>query len=356
MNFFGRGVSAFFNQFFKWLFWNKKGQKLLFSILIVVIFFVFIKCGEVAAVEEVTDINYEVKSYYDGVINDAILRLWNYYKDSENTTLPASFKNYITNGAGTYVPYFYYGDISGSSYNNARPQQSRFLNIILVWRGGFNNFTTTSNDYLGVTGQTMYQNTSSTPYLCLRFDLHSYYSYSNQTGTYVPQFAFTYTNENWTTFIQALSNNDIETITSLLEDIKDSNANIEQALTNTEPTSTTDSFVDVDSSSVDDLSSASVDNVFSTMTTGFANKFTNYDLSTVNSFVWNLNGTRITFYSDTLYKMIQGTFFETLLSMLWYYIFGHYAFVWLSNIIHKIKDGSILDGLEVNEVITKEML
>lgn len=341
MYFFGRGISAFFNQFFKWLFWNKTGQKVLFTIVIFAIFVAFIRLGEVAAVEEVTDLNYEVKSYYDGVVNEAILRLYRNWDNLSDTQ-----KNYFL---GSNNIYFYFGSANGSSYNNAKPVANSGMHFVLISKNTplTSLATATAYDYMGVTGYTMYYFDSARNI----FDLSAsgVISSPGSNNTYVPLFVFTYVNDNWVRFIQDVQNNNEEDMIALLTEINEN-------LSNTTPTSDTDSFVEVDSSAVDDVSSASVDNVFSSMTTGFANKFTNYDLSTVNSFVWNLNGTRITFYSDTLYKMIRGTFFETLLSMLWYYIFGHYAFVWLSNIIHKIKDGSILDGLEVNEVITKEML
>lgn len=346
MYYFGRIIGAFFNQFFRWLFWNKTGQKFLFSILIVFIFFCFIKLGEVSAVEEVTDINYEVRSYYDSVCNDAISRIesnWNNISDN--------LKNIILNDA-TYKLYFYYGSLDGSSYENARPLTSNNLNIIY-----FNNNlspasqTLLNYDYLGVTGYTMYKISNRSTYT-----LTGTTSNSSVNNVSVPLFVFTYKNANWTDYILAKKNNDIETITALLEDIKESNANIEDALTNTEATSETDSFVNVDTSSTDSISSTAVDNVASSVLSNLENKVNNYNPSTDYSFVWNIMGTTITFHSNMIYNLIKDTFLYDLIQMLWYFITGHYAFAFLSNLIHSIKDGSILDGFHPNEVISKEVL
>lgn len=191
----------------------------------------------------------------------------------------------INNG---YNIYLCYGQVNGGSYLNSYPASKTYLTCIVFNGSSFQqNASPTSADYMSITGYTIYQ--GNIPNMVYRFSSSSVTYTNNSSSTiYLPLQLNNYFTANFSDFISAYNSGDTQTIIELLDSINES-------LSNTEPTSTTDSFVEVDSSAVDDISSASVDNVFSTMTTGFANKFTNYDLSTVNSFVWNLNGTRITF-------------------------------------------------------------
>lgn len=340
MFYLGRLISAFFNQLFRWLFWNKTGQKVLFTIVIFAIAVCFIKLGEVSAVEEVSDINYEVRSYYDGVVSNAILFIENNWD-----SLSDNQKSYFLNNQFMY--YFYYGSADGSSYNNAVPTSNATIYIARLSRSNnLTNWTITSNDYMGVTGYTMYEvsgvNRASMTY-------SNFTSFTNNNTVYIPLFVKTYTPQIWLDYVLAKNNNDIETITAILQDI-------EEDLSNITPDQESEDSVIVDSSATDSVDTSEIDSVFSSAFTSFANKFTYYDLSDADQWVITINGTRIVLRSDILYNMIHNTWFYPMLQLLWYYIFGHYAFVWLTNLIHKIKDGSILDGLEVNEVISKEML
>lgn len=337
MFYFGRLISAFFNQFFRWLFWNKTGQKVLFTIFIFVIAVCFIKLGEVSAVEEVIDINYEVKSYYDGVVNQAILRL---SKNFDN--IDSNLKQQILESTSDF--YFYYGNQDGSSLENAKPYNNGYIYIARFTRDGeLGNVLST--DYIGETSYTMYKKSL----YVWRISSNGTLSYLGSLNVSYPLFVRTYCSSNWLYFVDSIRNNDMETLTALLEDINDS-------LSNTTPDQESEDSVIVDSSATDSVDTSQVDNVFSSAFTSFANKFTYYDLSDADQWVITINGTRIVLRSNILYNMISNTWFYPMLQLLWYYIFGHYAFVWLTNLIHKIKDGSILDGLEVNEVISKEML
>lgn len=341
MYFFGRGVSAFFNQLFKWLFWNKTGQKVLFTIVIFAIAVCFMKLGEVSAVEEVSDINYEVRSYYDGVVNDVIFRLEGIWENLDNSTKERLLSN-------DYNWYFYYGNQNGSSLENAKPIMNNPLYMTFFGKNyNLGQFSLNNYDYIGVTGYSMVNVTNRSGYI-LRANQYSLSTFSSQTIS-IPLFVSTYQNINWVTYINAKRSGDTDTIIALLEDINES-------LSNTTPDQESEDSVVVDSSVADSVDSSAVDSVFSSAFTNFANKFTYYDLSDADQWVINIQGTRIVLRSDIIYNIIKNTWFYPMLQLLWYYIFGHYAFVWLTNLIHKIKDGSILDGMQMNEVISKEML
>lgn len=190
--------------------YSKKGNKILLIITIAIILICFMKLGEVAAVEEVTDVNYQVRSYYDSVCNDAISRI-----ESNWNNISENFKNILLNDA-TYKLYFYYGQLDGSSYENARPLTSNILNIIY-----FNNnlspssYTLLTTDYLGVTGYSMYKISNRSTY-----SLSGTTFNSSVNNVSVPLFVFTYKNANWTDYILAKKNNDIQTIIQIMQDIK----------------------------------------------------------------------------------------------------------------------------------------
>lgn len=342
MFYLGRLISAFFNQLFRWLFWNKTGQKVLFTIVIFAIAVCFIKLGEVSAVEEVSDINYEVRSYYDGVVNLGLLRLDNFLKNNPNSEVALNLKS------GVFNVYFYGGNLDGSSYNNARPLNLNIINVCFYNVNSNYLLNITNYDYLGVTGYPIYTIPNS-------LACYQLYSTGNVVSSQavqnfnMPLWVLSYQNARFNEYLVAYRNGDTQTIIQLLNDI-------ESDLSNTTPNQESEDFIVVDSSASDNVDTSEIDSVFSSAFSSFANKFTYYDLSDADQWVITINGTRIVLRSNILYNMIKDTWFYPMLQLLWYYIFGHYAFVWLTNLIHKIKDGSILDGLEVNEVISKEML
>lgn len=348
MYFFGRGISAFFNQLFKWLFWNKTGQKILFTIVVFTIAVCFIKLGEVSAVEVVEDVNYKVYNYYDSILEDFIFRF--NIALNNNDSLAYDILNSINNGDAIYL---FYGQTNGGSYNNSYPVSRGYLCLVV---GNNSNIiagaSATSSDYMSSVGFTQYS--SSVAHKTYRFttngtlELNGNYSNGQQT-IYFPLQLFNRKSQVFVEFINAFNNNDTETIIELL-------TSIEENLSNTTPDQESEDSVVVDSSVAESVDSSAVDSVFSSAFTNFANKFTYYDLSDADQWVINIQGTRIVLRSDIIYNIIKNTWFYPMLQLLWYYIFGHYAFVWLTNLIHKIKDGSILDGMQMNEVISKEML
>lgn len=114
----GRIVGAFFNQLFRWLFWNKTGQKILFTIVIAIILVVFFKLGEVAAVEPDNFSTYEQISF-DGTLSDTRIT---------NT-------GYLDSRSGDIVyyielnPYNYYVVTNNTSNRSFRYGFSNSLNI-----------------------------------------------------------------------------------------------------------------------------------------------------------------------------------------------------------------------------------
>lgn len=345
MYFFGRGISAFFNQLFKWLFWNKTGQKILFIIVIFTIAVCFIKLGEVSAVEEVIDTNYQIYQYYEGITNEAISMLGRLYINNPNNGI----FNVIKQDTYNNQFYFYYGNIDGSSYANGQPLNKNYLNIIEYSSSlGFTRTPTTS-DYMALTGQTLYNFTGQNVRYRRFLVPSSMVASDIITSFYIPLNLYNYKTNNWLEFEDYIRNGNEQKIVELL-------TTIEEDLSNTTPDQESEDSVVVDSSVAESVDSAAVDNVFSSAFTNFANKFTYYDLSDADQWVINIQGTRIVLRSDIIYNIIKNTWFYPMLQLLWYYIFGHYAFVWLTNLIHKIKDGSILDGMQMNEVISKEML
>lgn len=343
MYFFGRGISAFFNQLFKWLFWNKTGQKILFTIVVFAIAVCFIKLGEVSAVEDVSDINYDLYSYYEGVVNDAISRLGKIYLSNPNH----GFFNTIK-GNASYGYYFYWGSSNnGSNMANARPSNKNRLVVVEYPASNSYTKTPTTSDYASITGKTLYEFSGGQ----VRYrEIYQQFSGTDIISSFfIPNELYLYRTNNWMRFEDSIRNGSTSDIIQLLSEINDS-------LTNTTPDEESEDSVVVDSSVADSVDSSAVDSVFSSAFSNFANKFTYYDLSDADQWVINIQGTRIVLRSDIIYNIIKNTWFYPMLQLLWYYIFGHYAFVWLTNLIHKIKDGSILDGMQMNEVISKEML
>lgn len=227
MYFFGRGISAFFNQFFKWLFWNKTGQKLLFSVLIVFIFFCFIKLGEVSAVESTEDINYKAYNYYDSLTNDFIIRFSRLLNNNDTTALDLLDK--INNG---YNIYLCYGQVNGGSYLNSYPASKTYLTCIVFNGSSFQqNASPTSADYMSITGYTIHQ--GNIPNMVYRFSSSSVTYTNNSSSTiYLPLQLNNYFTANFSDFISAYNSGDTQTIIELLDSINESlsNTNLHQLL------------------------------------------------------------------------------------------------------------------------------
>lgn len=272
MFYFGRIISAFFNQLFRFLFNNRLGQKILIIIIISLIAFWCLNMTEVHAVEEVTDINYEVNSYYDYLVSDFILRFNNALNN--DNTYAKNLLNYINEGQNFYL--FYQ---NSNSYNNSYPTIKNYLKVIIGDMGSIvSNSTITANDYMGVTGYTMYQ--SSYIHRTYNFISNGNVEYSyNSNGVetfYFPLQLFGRRNDLFTTYINAINNNDNDTIISLLEDIK-----AEQQATNDFLTDDTmdETNIDIPSPVLDTTTQdtdTSIHNSINTLTSSLQNTITNY--------------------------------------------------------------------------------
>lgn len=139
----GRIVGAFFNQFFRWLFWNKTGQKILFTLVIAIILFVFIKCGEVAAVEPDNFSSYD-QITWDGTIDGGRITNTGYFDYLANNVVyyvelnPSNYYVVTTNTSNRQLRY---GFSNSLDFNQ---QLSNFSYIDMTGSGA--DFTFSGNN------------------------------------------------------------------------------------------------------------------------------------------------------------------------------------------------------------------
>lgn len=340
MYYFGRIIGAFFNQLFRFLFWNKFGQKILIAIIIGLISFWCLGMTKVHAVEEIEDINYKVKSYYDGVVNEAIIRLYNNW-DNINDAWKNNFLN------NTSIIYWYYGQTDGSSLSNAQPLNSGNLYFILQQKGQniSNVGSITTYDYLGVTGYSMYTINKNVTYINTAGGISSA---GNGLDVYFPAFVLTYTPSNWKDFVNGLKNNDTEEIKALLEDIK-----AEQQATNEFLNEEIDETgISVEAPQVTDTASENMSNNLHTQ----INTLTSQLQSTVNNYyegwdayVWTIPlpqyiGGNISFDSGVTRRIIgsNGVVFNVI-QAIWVILFGGYIVGFIKRMLDWVQTGKIFD-------------
>lgn len=290
------------------------------------------KLGEVAAVEDVADVNYEVYANYDNIMNDLILRLGNSARGDYQ-----SLMSILTNGGFDF--YLYYGNTDSTSYNGGYPQ-NKYTLYLVYWSKGSNVTKTQSNyDYMGITGQTQYIFNLSNASQYGRYRLNG--NYVDKVGDlqsfYMPLCLYAYYNTNYTDFIFYYANNKDAEMVQLLEDIKTEQQEMSDYL-QSDDTSEVDTSLPTES--VEDPTEALWGDLFTSIRTAATSNTPQYISITIPFINYSFTFSPVESSPMTQLRGKMKPLYDLIIASWW---FG--ASLWIIRDIHKyledIKNGDI---------------
>lgn len=334
------------------IFGSKFWRKFLIVIIIALGVWFFLH-SKGYAVEQTEDINFKVKSYYNGVVNDFIIRFDTALNN--NNSLALNLKAYLLENTHNDIYYFYYGASDGSDYLGSTPINSSNINLFCIGVNANKSDTPLVYDYMGVNGYTMH-------YLDFTSNGRNYvFTTNNVSRNYIdiinlPIFVLTYVPDNWTYYVNALRDNDNATIISLLEDIK-----AEQQTTNDFLTDSS-----IDHNVINDLNSgytAQSENITNndiTFQTGeqketawlsqLQSSFTglSYRLPSNIDLTLPFVNKNLRISSNVFSRFIVGTQIETIIVAFWWVFFGMRIYRLVKRIVIHFASGQIFSA-EANQ-------
>lgn len=324
--------------------------KVLIALVIALLLIIFLDYNGVFAVyegnDDYTDKNNTIFSAYNLILNDFINRMSN---SSDKSTVN-EIKELLTNGQNSC--YVYYGNDDGSSMINASTFNTSKL-YVAIYPKNANYSSSTSDNYQGIQTQIGSVTNVSSIYEFWDNDIQSLSGKNVQ----LPVILFNYISSDLLNFLNNSSQQQTNDIVTAIEE--QTQATQEQTNTIKEQTeamtNTTfdDTSVDVDTSASDDVSYDTYSGFFTTIFNNFNSSFSDDDVETISIPIPNTDKT-IDITSDIVSSHIGSL--ASLINVFWYAIFGFYAFKFCNNLIVKIKDGSLLNGLTSTDVITDSMM
>lgn len=293
-----------------------------------------------------TDPNNTVKIAYDTINNDLINRMSNSTSNSNNS-LQSELKT------GLYDYYCYYGDRNGSSMIGSSTFNTQILYILLYPKNSETG-TSLQNNYQGIT--TNIRTITNGSYL-YGYRGNNCSIYDIPESVEIPTILISYWNSDLVSFLNNSSSEETSEIVGALENQTQATQeqtntikNQTEAMTNT---TFDDTSVSIDTSSSDEVSYDAYSGFFTTIFNNFNDSFSNDSVETISIPIPNSDET-IDITSDIVSSHIGSL--ASLINVFWYAIFGYYAFKFCNNLIVKIKDGSLLNGLSSTDVITDSMM
>lgn len=290
---------------------------------------------------EYTDKNNTIAMNYESIVNDFINRLNNLSHNNVNYNNLISMLN---NGEMAF--YLYYGDSNGSSMTGSNYFVTSNLNIIFYSKSTPNPSISTLERYNGMT--TNMYNLSSSIQDYFYFINGILYTSSKPSSVVIPGVLISYVSPSWVSYYnnssQEQTNEIVGAINSQTEAIQDQTESITS-------TDFDDTEVSIDTSSAD-IDNSTQQGLFTTVFNNFNSAISSDSVEYLEIPLVNNKGLRI---PSNIVSSHLGSL-TALINAFWYYLFGLYAFKFVNNLIIKIKDGSILDGYNSNEVITSDMM
>lgn len=323
--------------------------KYIITFLIIICILLFFANSSFAVYEgndDYTDKNNTVKIAYDTINNDLINRISN-----SNSVANTNLQNYLKSGSYDY--YVYYGNTDGSSMINSSTFNTQTLYVLLYPKKSETG-TSLQNNYQGIV--TDIRTIINGSYL-YGYRGNNCSSYDIPESVEIPTILISYWNSDLVSFLNNTSSEETSEIVGALEN--QTQATQEQTNTIKEQTeSMTNTTFDETSVDIDTSASASVsydryNGFFTTIFNNFNDSFSDDSVETISIPIPNTDAT-INITSDIVSSHIGSL--ASLISVFWHAIFGFYAFKFCNNLIVKIKDGSLLNGLTSTDVITDSMM
>lgn len=346
------------------IFGRRKLQRiLLITAIIVGAYFVMSRLGAFAYTglegnDDYTDPNNSIFKYYDSYLDDLAVRLFSSSSDdAEDLVDRLTFDR-------TYSFLVIYG-LQNEDQNNTY----QYMQVLLFSSDTTFNDSSYANNWHNMNCQVVY----ARPTLVYTFDNNSCTRSNGNDNYYFPRMLVNRYNMNLINVLSQLNNTDTQSIVGALNNqttqiqnqtsaigyqtdkIEDQTQSIEAQTEALESTDYDENSVDIDTSDVDNIDNSEYTGLFTTIFNSFNNAISSTAVEYLRIPLPHSSGEQLTIPSNLVSKHITGAL-ATLVSGFWYFIFGFYAFKFVNNLIIKIKDGTILDGITSNEVITSDMV
>lgn len=288
---------------------TKKPEFFLIFLILVLSFFLFSNTSHAvySGDDTYTDRNNTIILAYSPIGNDLIYRL----DTLKNSQQYNNIMTYLNNG--NYGYYLYYNDVDGLSMINGSTYQMGKLNVAFYDLSLPNRSTSTYDNYVGIDTDIMINNG-----IIAIFELSDNIYYDNNPGfVQMPAILYNYKLDNVTNYLKNGNFNVSQSIEELQETI------MEQDETQAD-TDIGVSYNDISvSSTSQDSNSTSLFSFISGFWSIIQNSLSNENVETLTISLPFVSG-GVTFRSDMLYNIIQGTLIYTLLQLCYYYVFGMY--------------------------------
>lgn len=266
--------------------------------------------------DDYTDPNNTIYLQYNSIVNDFIVRINRFKNDSNFPDLESYLKN------SNYGYYIYYGNYDGSSVLNGMSYTQDELYIVFYDLASPNLSTSTYDNYCGIDTFIRYNNA-----------IDSYFHISDRIyksigstggGVNMPSCLYNYRCDILTQYLYSNSNSltaAIDNTTSSVDNLTNTITSRDDLAAQIETNTVIDNITVVSSSQ--DSNSSSLFNFISGFWTVINNNLGDDTVETLTISLPFVSG-GITFCSDMLYNIIEGTLIYTLLQLAYYYFFGMY--------------------------------
>ena len=323
--------------------------KYLIAFLLIALVFLLLANSSFAVYQgddSYTDKNNTIFNAYNIITNDFINRMQN----SSSSDDVSNLKELLTNGQ--YSGYFYYGNINGTSMLGGSVFNTKTL-YVAIYQKDVDYSSSMQTNYQGIDTNI---GTVNSVYKIYSFIGNNLY-YEDGQAIQLPTILINYISSDLLLYLNNSSSEETSEIVGALEN--QTQATQEQTNTIKEQTeamtNTTfdESSVNIDTSASTGVSYDTYNGFFTTIFNNFNDSFSNDSVETISIPIPNTDQT-IDITSDIVSSHIGSL--ASLIKVFWYAVFGFYAFKFCNNLIVKIKDGSLLNGLTSTDVITDSMM
>lgn len=325
----------YFIRIFREIFGRRKlKQIIVLALLIIFIMFISSKLGAFAT-ENVIDVNQSIYSSYESVASDFLNRL-NFYNSSSSIGVDTkeNIINLLKNGNYNY--YIYYNDNNGTSMLNGSTFNSYSLKIAFFEVQNVSLSNSIYENYLGYTTQISRTNNI---YQIFTFENGNITTTSYSDFIHLPYLLYNYKPQVITNF---LNTNDTDRIVTAIEEGNAINQDTQDFL---KDDNVSDSNINIDTQDMTISDTNGVDNFILNLLGSFKTFFENIG-NEVEYIVIPIpyGNERIELPSNLLSKYISNTWFEPMISALWYFAFGTYLLFYIRFLIHFWSSGEFANS------------
>lgn len=309
----------YFIRIFREIFGRRALKKIVFILAIVIVIFFLLRINGYCSTD-VIDINQSIYSRYESVASDFLNRI-NFYQSSSSIGIDTKTEIINKLKDGNYNYYIYYDNLNGSSMLDGTSFNSYSLNIAFFDTQNTSVVQSVYEKYYNYTTNIVRTNNTYVIYTLANGNI-TVSSFSDYI--HFPTLLYTYKPQVITNF---LNTNDTDRIVGAIEEGNAINQATQDFMTDD---SITNSNMNIDTTDMTISDTNGVDNFINNLLGSFKTFFENIgDEVEYISIPIPHNGGTIELPSNLLSKYVSNTWFEPMISTLWYFAFGTYLLFYI---------------------------